>query len=333
MLSPTNKYYSKRRFHPYALGILLLWLVLLVWVLSNAQNIIDWFRLYGYTPPSQVASLATEDTMTAYAKHIFYLNKPNIEGKATFFNDCPNNGGEKTIVLGCYHNHEFGISLLSVTDTRLSGVEQVTAAHEMLHGAYERLSASEKQKINTMLMDYFDHDLHDPRILADMAEYKVTEPNDVVDEMHSVFGTEIVNLPSALEQYYTRYFTDRHQITAYAAQYQSQFTSFQSQVAADDASLKTMSAQISSLKADLTTRLTQLNSDQATLTQEKNSGNITAYNAGVPGYNDKVNTYNAEADQLRSLIDQYNGLVSQRNAIAYEENQLATELSQPVPNK
>ena len=37
----------------------------------------------------------------------------------------------KTAVLGCYANRE--ISIFNVTDQRLDGIREVTAAHEMLH--------------------------------------------------------------------------------------------------------------------------------------------------------------------------------------------------------
>jgi hypothetical protein len=298
-------------------------------VAVNRQNLIDWWRLRNYNAPTIISQLATQDTMTAYARRIFYVNHPDIEGKTAFNGPCPNNGGEQTIVLGCYHSDQAGIYLLNVTDPNLNGVMQVTAAHEMLHAAYDRLSTSERNKVDAMLLDYYNHDLHDPRIIATIAAYKKTEPNNVVNEMHSVFGTEIVNLPSGLEQYYTRYFNNRQQIADFAAQYQAEFTSRQALVAADDSQLATLKNQIDINEADLNSKQTQINMQETQLLAERSS-NTAAYNAAVPLFNEQVNSYNASVGSLQGLVNQYNQLVATRNTTALAEDELINDLSASV---
>lgn len=312
------------------LGLLVTLLVLLAatgTAVIERNNLYDWWQLRHYQAPSVVAGLAAQDTMTAYARKLFYINHPAVVTGSAFSQPCPNDGGEKTIVLGCYHGGESGIYLLGVSDPRLNGVEQVTAAHEMLHAAYERLNQSERQRVDGLLLDYYDHDLHDQRIAATIAAYKQSEPHDVVDEMHSVFGTEIANLPAALENYYSQYFVNRATVAGFAAQYQGEFTSRQSTVAQDDARLTGMRSQINGLEADLKTRLSAINAQQTTLNAERANGNIPAYNAGVPGYNSLVDAYNSEAANLQALIAQYNQLVASRNAVALEEDQLSKELT------
>ncbi len=310
---------------------MLFWAVIAAVVLLNRQNLFDWFALRNYHAPTVVMQLATQDTMTAYGRKIFYVNHPKLDDRATFTSVCPNNGGEHTIVLGCYHGDQGGIFLLTVSDPLLNGVEQVTAAHEMLHAAYDRLSSKDRQHVDAMLMDYYNHDLHDQRLLDTIAAYKKSEPNDVVNEMHSVFGTEVANLPVGLEDYYKRYFTSRQQVAAYAAQYQAEFTSRQAVVKQDDAQLANLKSEIDSTQADLKAKLVVIMSEQQTLQSERSSGDIQAYNAGVPGYNRLVDQYNAEVHSLQLLIDQYNALVSARNAIALQEQQLNNELTGATP--
>ncbi len=310
--------------------MLVLWLGLLGWAVFNRQNIFDWWQLQHYQAPVAVSELAVQDTLTDYAHKVFYVNHPSIDDKTTFASKCPNNGGEQTIVLGCYHGDQAGIFLLSVSDPRLNGVEQVTAAHEMLHAAYDRLSGSNRKQVDAWLMDYYQHSLHDKRILDTIAAYKKSEPNDWVNEMHSVFGTEIAGLPQNLETYYQRYFTDRSQVTKFAANYQAEFTSRQAAVARDDAQLARLKAQITALEADLKGRQAQINSEQDRLVELRNSNNIRAYNAGVPAYNQSVDAYNVEVNELQTLIDQYNQLVTSRNATALEQNQLVKELTTKV---
>jgi hypothetical protein len=330
MLSPTNSYKPETKIRPkrhYLLSLLLLaWIAIVVLAIFNVRNILDWFKLHGYHPPQNISTLASEDTMTPYATKIFKVNHPSIESETTFDKNCPNDGGEKTIVLGCYHSNQDGIYLLNVNDPRLDGVQQVTAAHEMLHAAYDRLSSSEKTKVDAMLLNYYNHDLHNQRILNDLKLYRQTEPGEVVNEMHSIFGTEIANLPSRLENYYKKYFSDRQKIAAYANQYESVFTTRQNEVNADDAQLNSLKNQIDSLEADIEAKYKSITAENTTLNSERTS-DPASYNASVPGYNQQVDTYEAEAIQVNSLVNQYNELVAQRNNIALTENQLYSELS------
>lgn len=327
MQPPANKISPRPKHRLRALFLLLAWFALLGLAAVNRQNVIDWWRLRHYQAPAAIAQLAAQDTMTPYARKIFYVNYASIEDKVDFSKQCPNNGGEQTIVLGCYHSNQAGIFLLSVTDPRLNGVEQVTAAHEMLHGAYDRLSSSQKNKVDAMLLDYYHHGLHDQRVLKTMELYKKTEPNDVVNEMHSVFGTEIPVLPAGLEQYYKRYFTNRAQIAAYGAQYQAEFTSRQAAIVQDDAQLADLKRQIDAIESGLKSSQSVIDTQQSELESLRDSGDVSAYNASVPGYNALINTYNAQVVEVRGLTSQYNQLVVSRNAIALEEDQLAKELT------
>lgn len=300
-------------------------LCLLFVAVLDRQNITDWWKLRTYSVPPVVAQIAAQDTMTGYARKVFYVNQPAIEAKAQF-TQCPR-GGEKTIVLGCYLAGQNGIYVLSVTDVRLDGVEQVTAAHEMLHAAYDRLSSSERSRVDAMLQDYYQHDLSDQRIKTTIDAYKQSEPNDVVNEMHSIFGTEVANLPAPLQQYYARYFSNRQAVVSFADQYEGEFTSRAATVAADDSQLAAMKQQIDSQQARLKSERADLDAEQAQLQSYRSSGNIAAYNAGVPGYNAAVSGYNAGVDALQALVTQYNQLVAQRNAIALETQQLSDELN------
>jgi hypothetical protein len=311
--------------------VLLAWVALLGLAAAHRQDIWDWWKLHSYQPSAAVEQLAAQDTMTDYGRHVFYVNQPAITANGSFRAACPNDGGEQTIVLGCYHSNQNGIYLLNVTDNRLKGVEEVTAAHEMLHAAYDRLSGAERARVDKMLQDYYDNGLTDQRIRKTIEAYKSTEPKDLVNEMHSIFGTEVANLPAPLEQYYQKYFSDRGQIAAYAAQYQAEFTSRQSAIASDDAQLAQLKSQIDGLEADLKAKQAGITAAQANLSSLRGS-NPAAYNAAVPGYNAQVDAYNAEIAQVRDLISRYNALVAERNAIALEEDELVQDLSnQPAP--
>ena len=308
------------------LGILVVLIATIAGLIWKQQALLDWWRLRGYTAPVSVAQLATDDMFTPTARHLLYVNRPEITNGKDFTNNCPA-GSEKTVVLGCYVGRDNGIFVYQVSDPRLNGVEQVTAAHEMLHAAYRRLSSHERSKVDAMLMDYYQHDLTDQRIKDTIDAYKKSEPNDVVNEMHSVFGTEVAMLPSGLEQYYQRYFTDRSRVAAFTASYQGEFTNRQVEVAAYDTQLASMKKQIETNQTTLTSQKAALDAQSQQLQSLRSSGQIGAYNSGVPAYNQAVDAYNGLLNTTRSLINQYNDIIAKRNAVVLEEQQLAKELS------
>jgi hypothetical protein len=298
---------------------------------TNAQNIEDWFRLRGYTPPAAIASFAKEDSMTLEAMRIFYVTHPVLETSLQKFQQaCAN--AEQTIVLGCYisgRSIDNNIIIREINDDRLEGVEQVTAAHEMLHSAYDRLGPKEKQEIDAILLNYYKNDLTDQRIKDTIESYKKTEPTELINEMHSIFGTEIRVLPAALESYYKRYFIDRSKVTSLAMKYETEFSSRKSQVEVLDQRLNSLKDQIISAERDLNQRGTELQSQRNRI---ENSGS----QAEVDTYNLKVNQYNDLVRQYQRLITTYNILVEERNLISKELDSLRQSLDSRIstqPNR
>lgn len=304
------------------MAISVLPLALLVW---QRQNIEDWYKLRSYQAPPAIVQIAEQDTLTSEAKRLFYINKPQlVSDRVSFAKDC--SVTEKTIILGCYHSGENGIFIFDVSKKILAGVEQVTAAHETLHAAYERLNQSEKNYINGLLKDYYKNDLRDKRIIEVIAGYQKTEPDDVVNEMHSIFGTEVAKLPSPLENYYKRYFANRSKVVAYSKNYESQFTIRTDRINRYDQELAAMKQNIDSQEESLVSQSAQIEQDRRRLDSYKESGNISAYNAGVGSFNAEVRNYNSAVDSLRNAIAQYNQLVKDRNALAEDLRGLTAQI-------
>ncbi len=296
-------------------------LLLLILVVSgviaglNHQKLQDWWRLRGYQPSTAINELATQDTMNSYTRHLFYLNRPRLLSTVKSFRQyCPEN--KDTIVLGCYHPDQNGIFIYNVSDQSISGVEQVTAAHEVLHSIYARLGSKDRQSLDTQLESYYKHGLTNQRVLAEVKIDQQTEPTAVMDEMSCTFGTEIANLPAPLESYYKRYFNNRPAIVAYEQQYEAEFTSRQNTIAIDDQQLNDQKQQVTAQEAALSFQLTQINSDRARLSSLLASGQTTAYNASVTNFNNEIRTYNDGVTSLQTTISSYNQLVTARNLIA-----------------
>lgn len=302
-------------------------------VFAQRQAIFDWYQLRNYQAPATVAALADATTMTAKSRHNFYVNHPQVQDKDAFNKSCPDNGGEQTIVLGCYLPPQRGIYVYDVDDPQLKGVQEVTAAHEMLHSAYDRLSSKDRATVDGLLKNYYEHDLHDERLLATMESYKQTEPNDLVNEMHSIFGTEVANLPPALEAYYKQYFTDRKAVVRFAEQYQQAFTSRQEQITNYDRQLQSLKKQIDEGQASLSSQSKALDSLRDSLNRLLASGDTASYNAQVSGFNAQINRYNALVAQTKAKIAEYNELVAKRNDVATETRNLSQELNSHIPDQ
>jgi hypothetical protein len=315
-------------------GLIVLFLLLAVTGLTatQSQRIADWFRLRGYVPPAEIVSFVAETAMTPDGRHLFYINRPALEDKAVFRQNCPDY--EATIVIGCYRQGQRGIHVLRVDDERLEGVEQVTAAHEMLHAAYERLNRKERQQVDAWLNEYAQNGLTDERIKASLKGYEKTEPGEQMNEMHSIFGTEVSTLPEQLERHYTRYFSDRQAVVKLAAAYQDAFTSREQQIAQYDTQLNELSKTIKSNTEKLAARREELERQEGELDRYRQSGNIERYNAGVDQYNRNVGAYNELLEATKVAINEHNRIVEARNAIAAQTIELRQAIdSSELPDR
>jgi hypothetical protein len=289
------------------------------WV--NRYNIYDYIRLYNYNPPAEVAQLADQTTMTAYGKKLFYVYHPTIENAAAFNKNCTIT--REAIVLGCTQING-GIWIYDVTNPQLNGIEQVTAAHEMLHVGYSRLSGSELKYINSLIWStYTKLAPTDPMLKSEYNTYLKTEGQGaVLNELHSVLGTEISTseLPAALNDYYAQYFTNRQVIVNYANQYEGVFMQKQNQITQDSKELSAQYIVINSNQATILADEAKLKQQLAQLNSEKSDPN--KYNAGVGPYNAAVSNLNNLAKQNNVLIDSYNKLQLSMNALTSQLDEL-----------
>jgi len=286
--------------------------------LWQRQAIYDWYRLRNYDPPAEIVALADATTMNDKGRHIFYVYRPSLESKESFNTYCTYN--ESSIVLGCYVQYQ-GIYVYDVTDPRLKGIEEVTAAHEMLHAAYDRLSRKDKQRIDGLTAQALAN-LNNDRIKETVERYRQRDASVVPNEVHSILATEVRELPKELEEYYKLYFNNRGAIVTFSEQYEQAFTERQKKIEEYDAQLKDLQQQIAAIQDSLDTQEQALSAERQRLDGMRSRGQLEAYNAAVPGFNTQVRQYNADVARARNLIDRYNQIVAARNALAVEENEL-----------
>lgn len=296
-------------------SLLFLSLPLIGW--TQRQALADWWKIRNYTPSTRVVQLADTITLTDSGRRLFYVYQPILSDKSSFNNQCPDL--EQTIILGCYNGEH--IYVLDVQDERLKGIHEVTAAHELLHAAYDRLSSSERKRIDS-LVDSAYRTVTSERIKQNVEQYRQRDASLLMNELHSIMGTEVRDLPGELEDYYRQYFSSRVAIVGFSEQYEKVFTDRQNAVAAYDTQLANLKVYIDSLEAQLTADIQKLNNERTRLEALLAAQQYDAYNQAVPQFNKMVQQYNGKLAQAKSLLDQYNKLVSERNAVALEEQEL-----------
>lgn len=284
-------------------------------------NIFDYIELYNYNAPIEVSELAGESSLNDYGKRLFYVSRPTVLGRADFNRQCTSH--EQTIVLGCYSAGK--IYIFKVDDTRLEGVEQVTAAHEMLHVAYNRLSSGERKHIDS-LIDALYKKLNDQRINILAENYNNQDPGSVPNELHSIIATEVSDIGSELESYYSRYFANRQQVVNYATAYEQVFEDLRTQVSNYDSQLASRKEDITSRESSLKQKETEIQQLNAQMSAWLQNNQVDEYNNLVPTYNNMVASYNTEVQTIKTLIEEYNSLVEARNTIVVQQQDLAQSI-------
>lgn len=304
------------------------WIVLIflvigaVWSYQNRYEISDWWQLRGYEPSPLIEDIASKASLNDLGRRLFYVHDPAVLSKAEFNVNCDLE--HRGLVLGCYDG--LGIYILDVTEEDLEKVEQVTAAHEVLHAAYDRLSNSEREYINGLLAVEYDR-ITDERLLEIIRQYQERDPTILNNELHSIIGTEVEDISFELEQHYAQYFEDRKLVVATSQEYESVFTKLEERIESLENQLNAISSEIDSRELDLNSQRAQIDAARANLDSLLAEDKISAYNAAVPGFNSLVSSYNSQVETVQDLINQYNTLLPVYQDTAFQQNEYVNNLN------
>lgn len=304
-------------------------LALGVLVLFYRQAIIDRINYYTFKPSDSISNIASSATLTQNGLFYFYSSLPQVDSSADFNNHCVRQEVSSAI-LGCYTNQRIYIYDVK-NDSRLEGVKTVSSAHEMLHAAWERLSANEKDRL-TILLESAYQKVKTDELKSRMDYYDREQPGDHSQELHSILGTEFRNLGDELNSYYSRYFSDRSVLVSLHDKYSAIITETTNKQ-------KLLLSQINSLSADLKARIEAYNSavkivnaDVAALETERTKidttsiSQVSAFNAKRSSIIKRINLLNAEQKTILSDQAYYNDLISQYNELVIVGNGLTNSL-------
>lgn len=295
-----------------------------IWGLLHRQLIQDWITVQRFTPSAQVTELAQRTHMSKEGQFIFYASEPAVD-KADVFNVHCSRQETTTAILGCYADGR--IYIYQITNKELDGIEEVTAAHEMLHAAWARMSGHERERVSKLLERAYQR-VKTPELEERMAYYGQHQPGERANELHSILGTEVTSLGDELERHYQGLFTDRHAVVKLYVSYQGVFSALEAQSAQLKRELDAMAGALNTDIAAYNVKMEQLNqemkrhNDQLSRVDRTSQSEVAAYNArggALQREQDMLVQTKASLDERRDVYDvkvqEYNSIVIRSTAL------------------
>ena len=282
----------------------------------NRQFINDQLSVWSFTPSSEIETINGRISLTEKGTFVFYATQPVVASQQQFNDTCPR---EETTspVLGCY-THEDRIYIYNVSNDQLDGMKEVTAAHEMLHAVWHRMSASEQEKISVLLKDRYEQ--YATTALKDrMAYYERVQPEEVVNELHSILPTEVADIGPELEAYYSQFFEKRSEVVALHKKYNDIYVQLTTRADEIFSQMDTLQTEITTRNEQYAADTTQLQVDITSFNQRAQQGSFTSMSQF---YNERsrlvarVDQLEAEKQSLNESIELYNNLHQEYDKIA-----------------
>ena len=283
----------------------------------NRQYIIDKYNAWEFKPSPEIAQIANDVGLNENGRFYYFASRPELDFAKEFNGECRSRE-QGNAILGCYKNQR--IYIYNVNDERLNGLKEVTAAHEMLHAAYERLPESDKKAVNTLLEKEYRKN-SDTEFSKRMDYYKRNQPGEEYNELHSIIGTEFADISPQLEDYYKRYFNNRSQVVALHSKYSDKFKELKQ----GSASLR---KELENLSISINNASLKYNKDISNLSSEINTFNSRAKNGDFSSQEDFLNERSylikstRKLEQDRANINRY---IGQYESKRIEYNKLVDE--------
>ncbi|MFM9876445.1 MAG: hypothetical protein ACKVOG_01165 [Rhodoglobus sp.] len=287
------------------------------WIALNQQRVTDQFAVWQYTPSTDVGAYADRAELTDEGRFLFYASRPVVASDRAF-NDVCSAHQEDVGILGCYLPSTKQIHLYDVTDDRLDGLEEVVAAHELLHAAWDRMSAAERDSLAPLLEAEAAKLADDVDFAETLAFYARTEPGERLNELHSIIGTEFASVSPELEAHYAIYFADRGAITALHEQSNRIFLEQAAAVAALNAQIDGLAASIDADYAAYNAAYDELNSDVDAFNVRADAGDFSSqaqFDRDRAALIQRQNALDADYATIEARVAEYDSLVAQLDAL------------------
>lgn len=295
-------------------------LVAAPWDGERRQAYADQWIVWTEPPTSRIEQLADDLALSETGRRIFFASRPQIDAASDFQQHCPLEGD---VVLGCYGGQR--IYVYEVTDERLSGTIEATAAHELLHAYYDRLGPEKRVEVDRLVAAYV------AALPADDENIRIVEgypEAQRADEWHSRLGIGYAGLPAALEAHYAEVFLDRARVVAYTMGSTAELDGYADRIDRLSAELDAASDDLEQRSASYDAAMSALTADIESFNRRAGDGSFTSREAFDAertallerqdalerdrlGLNADVDAYNAKLEELKTLDAERAELFSQ----------------------
>lgn len=299
---------------------------------NNKWEIHDRWTSKAYQVTEDSSEVLADLNLTSHGELVYKASRTEVDDKTNFKTRCPVDRYEEASVLGCYSARR--IYVLKVDEPRLAGVEEVTAAHELLHAQFERMSLSEKAKVESLLSSWRPSvQDEETNKLVEAYRKNLGEGEDLNNEIFAIYGTQLEVVSPELDSIYKEYFKDRTSIVEKYKQYSSEFTKLEDKVNSYDAQLAKLKSEKDDLEREITELGNELSAQKQDLENLKNGDSAEQYQKAAVSYNAQVGIYNKKVLRIRAVVDEYNSLVEQRNSQALAAKSLSDKLNANVEER
>ena len=293
----------------------------LFFVFSNQHGIRDYFAAQKYKPDAEISKIENRIKPTTTAKTVFYASNPKVENSEEFNQNCKNHE-EGSAILGCYKSSE--IHIYDVKNSKLDGIKDVTAAHELLHAIWERMSLSERDKIGKLLNAEYDR-VKDTDFEKLMQSYDRTEPGERINELHSLIGTEQLEVSKELEEHYAKFFKNRREIAQIYQSYNKNFKDLKNRAEALTAELEKMKPEIEQSTKKYSEDSKELEEDIAEFNNDAKTGKYETqaeFNADRAKLLQRIRNLENSRLKINNLVNSYNSKINEFNEVSVQQNEL-----------
>ena len=292
------------------------------------QEISDHIAGMNFDMSQRVSELTTDLELTESGRRIFLATHPTVDGSQHFNEQCADvDHSEQGHVLGCYTSDR--IHLYDVTDERVSGVVEITAAHELLHAAFHRLGEGDRSLLAARLRDVYDELAPTHTALRErMSVYEHLSDSAFANELHSVLGTEVRDLPEWLEEHYAQWFANRSALIDDFETYLTVFNDLQSQVDALQTEMAALREDVEQRKTTYVEAVEAFNADASAYTARIENDDYRddpeRLRRDADALQQRRAAIDAELAALQSDVDRYNELRDELEALG----ELSAELDE-----
>ena len=272
-------------------------------VLTQRQAIADYVIASQYQPTAAVEKIRDSLGLTDKARLLFNASQSELQSAEAFNASCHQRKETNSPVIGCYVNQR--IYIYDVRHEKLDGIEETTAAHELLHAVYERMDSKKRAEIDAEIAKVLPT-VMTPDLKERLEYYEKTQPGHENNELHSILGTEFPTLSAPLERHYAEYFSSRPKVLAFYERYNSVFESVTTK-------LESQLVQINSRTRQVNAQIAQYNKSQEDLDADVRAFNQRARRAG--GY----------ATQAEYQTDR-NALEARRTSLQNDRDQIEQDI-------